>query len=137
MRLLRLRYDGACSVCEAQLERGTEAWWLREEKKIICITCKPKNAEPGSPTTSPMPVPPPTGQDPTPDTSAATQLPPDEPAVAPPLTRDGDAGASARREGERRRSKRERETLQRHPRLGKLILAVSDEPRSVRSWGKG
>jgi hypothetical protein len=53
------------------------------------------------------------------------------------LTVDGEAGTSARREGERRRAKRERETLAQHPRLGKLILAVSDEPQSVRSWGKG
>lgn len=137
-RLLRLRYDGICSVCAAELERRTEAWWLREEKQIICTTCRPKDADPDSPATPPtLPVPSPTGQDPTPDTPGAAPLPPDEPLVVPPLTTDGEAGASARREGERRRSKREREALERHLRLGKLILAVSDEPRSVRSWGKG
>jgi Nuclease-related domain len=27
--------------------------------------------------------------------------------------------------------------MERHPRLGKLILAVSDEPQAERSWGKG
>jgi hypothetical protein len=57
--------------------------------------------------------------------------------ISEPLIYDGEAGASARREGERRRAKREKETLKRHPRLGKLILAVSDEPQAVRSWAKG
>jgi len=47
------------------------------------------------------------------------------------------AGASARREGERRRAKRERETLERHPRLGKLILRATEEPQTARSWSKG
>jgi hypothetical protein len=54
-----------------------------------------------------------------------------------PLISDGEAGTSARREGDRRRAKREKQTLDRHPHLGRLILAVSDEPQSVRSWGKG
>src|SRR5438045_2033389 len=54
-----------------------------------------------------------------------------------PLMSDGDAGASVRREGERRRANREQETIARHPRVGKLILALSDEPRHVRSWSEG
>jgi Nuclease-related domain len=54
-----------------------------------------------------------------------------------PLLSDGEAGASARREGERRRAKREAATMARRPRLGKLILAVLDEPHAGRSWGKG
>jgi hypothetical protein len=53
------------------------------------------------------------------------------------MTSDGVAGASARREGQRRRASREKETLDRHPRIGKLILAVSDEPQAMRSWAKG
>jgi Nuclease-related domain len=132
---LRLRYHGVCSICEKALERRTEAWWLREEKKIICTTCKPKT-EAAAVTTSQNVPPPVIDQVPDPQPVEA-QPAPQEPLDVTPLTTDGEAGASARREGERRRSKRDRDTLQRHPRLGKLILAVSDEPRSVRSWGKG
>jgi hypothetical protein len=53
----------------------------------------------------------------------------------PPTT--GRAGASARREFERRRSAREERVRTKHPRLGGLILAVSDEPQSTTAWAVG
>ena len=49
----------------------------------------------------------------------------------------GTAGESARREHERRSSRREDEIRRRHPRLGGLILAWSDEPSSTRVWAQG
>lgn len=60
------------------------------------------------------------------------------PAVArqPEIDR-GEAGASAAREGQRRRQKREAMIKAAHPRLGSLILAASDEPRSTKSWERG
>ncbi len=49
----------------------------------------------------------------------------------------GVAGASARREYERRKDKREQRIRANHPKLGGLILALSDEPQSTRAWASG
>ena len=50
---------------------------------------------------------------------------------------NGKAGASARREGERRRAKREAAVRARHPRIGGVILALRDAPQHERSWARG
>lgn len=50
---------------------------------------------------------------------------------------DGVAGASARREHERRRDAREQRIRTNHPKLGGLILALSDDPQSTRAWQGG
>ncbi|MET0432583.1 MAG: nuclease-related domain-containing protein [Cellulomonas sp.] len=47
------------------------------------------------------------------------------------------AGASVRREYERRSAKREARIREAHPRLGGLILAISEEPRSTTAWARG
>jgi hypothetical protein len=53
---------------------------------------------------------------------------------SPPSDFDpGTPGASARREGERRRANRERRVRERHPRLGLLRLALQEE----RAWENG
>ncbi|MCY7288237.1 MAG: NERD domain-containing protein [Cryobacterium sp.] len=49
----------------------------------------------------------------------------------------GTAGASAKREYERRKDKRETQIREAHPHLGALILAVSDDPQSTRAWAVG
>ncbi len=49
----------------------------------------------------------------------------------------GDAGASARREYERRRDAREQRIRADHPKLGGLILGVSDAPQSTKAWEQG
>jgi hypothetical protein len=49
----------------------------------------------------------------------------------------GTAGASARREYERRTTSREQRIRTAHPRLGGLILALSDEPQSTQAWQRG
>jgi hypothetical protein len=49
----------------------------------------------------------------------------------------GNPGASARREFERRKAKREERTRAKHPKLGGLILALSDDPQSTRAWDTG
>jgi hypothetical protein len=49
----------------------------------------------------------------------------------------GVAGASARREFERRTTRREDRIRTEHPKLGGLILALSDEPQSTRAWEQG
>lgn len=49
----------------------------------------------------------------------------------------GSAGASARREHERRKTAREERVRADHPRLGGLILALTDDPQSTRAWEGG
>jgi hypothetical protein len=49
----------------------------------------------------------------------------------------GTAGASARREFARRSARREQRIRQAHPRLGGLILALTDEPQSTRAFAQG
>ena len=49
----------------------------------------------------------------------------------------GTPGASARREYERRQAKREARIREKHPKLGGLILAVTDEPQSTKAWDTG
>jgi hypothetical protein len=47
------------------------------------------------------------------------------------------AGASAQRKYERLKAKREDMTLARHPRVGRVLLAVTDEPPSTKAWARG
>jgi hypothetical protein len=47
------------------------------------------------------------------------------------------AGSSARREHERRVAAREERIRSKHPRLGGLILAVSDDPQTTKAWATG
>ena len=49
----------------------------------------------------------------------------------------GRPGASARREFERRKSKREERIRSNYPRLGPFILALRDHPQSTRVWDVG
>lgn len=49
----------------------------------------------------------------------------------------GLAGASAQREHDRRAAAREYRVRHAHPRLGGLILALSDDPQSTRAWSSG
>ena len=49
----------------------------------------------------------------------------------------GTAGASARREHERRKTTREERIRADHPKLGGLILALTDDPQSTRAWERG
>jgi len=49
----------------------------------------------------------------------------------------GTAGASARREHERRQARREQEKLRQHPRIGKLLLAIQEAPQHEKRWAHG
>ena len=58
-----------------------------------------------------------------------------EPAVE--VVDAGTPGGSARREYERRKSKREERVRARHPKLGRFILAVIDDKQSTKAWDVG
>jgi hypothetical protein len=49
----------------------------------------------------------------------------------------GTAGASGRREYERRRAKREEATRERHPRIGNLLLKFQNPPEHEKAWATG
>jgi hypothetical protein len=49
----------------------------------------------------------------------------------------GTAGASARREFERRRQAREERVRGKHPRIGGFLLAAFDDPQSTKAWDTG
>lgn len=60
----------------------------------------------------------------------------EQPKLEPPVD-VGTAGSSARREFERRKAAREQRIRTKHPKLGGLILALSDEPQSTTAWDTG
>jgi hypothetical protein len=59
------------------------------------------------------------------------------PAAEADLPDPGVAGASAHREHQRRVTKREQRIRAAHPRLGGLILAITDEPQTTSAWQRG
>ena len=101
---MRLRYAGACRVCDLALPAKTEAIYERSTKTVRCLDH---------------------------DESVA-----DHPTVDEPID-PGTPGGSARREFERREQNRERRIREKHPRLGGLIHALSDEPQSTKAWDTG
>ena len=109
---MRLRYAGACRVCGVELPAKVEAVYERMTKTVRCISH---------------------------DVRPAVE-PADVEVVGPPVVKvveSGTAGASARREFERRKAKREERIRTRHPKLGGLMLAVSDEQQSTTAWDIG
>ena len=124
---LRLRYAGTCTVCETDLPARTTAMYDRRSKTVRCLDCGPTgrladpvvNVREGSP--------PPVAD------VGATKAAPTKAESAP----NGTAGASARREFERRKARREDRVRAAHPRLGGLLLAVFDDPQSTRAWDQG
>lgn len=61
----------------------------------------------------------------------------EEAAVSVQRVDPGTPGGSARREFDRRRAAREERIRSRHPKIGGLMLALSDEPQSTRTWDTG
>lgn len=110
---MKLRYAGVCRVCGTDLAARVEAIYERPTKTVRCLDCSPAS---GSPATQPLV---------------------EEGAPRPSRNQDlidpGTPGASARREYERRQAKREARIREKHPQLGGLILAVTDEPQSTKA----
>lgn len=66
---------------------------------------------------------------------AATPLAVD--AASQQMGRPAVAGGSAQREFERRKAKRHEAVRSRHPRIGALLLTVTEEPQATTNWAKG
>lgn len=122
-RLIRLRFPGRCARCGMQLEAGTRAEHDPVAKTVRCSACLDLPAE-GIETCQP---------------SEPEEVPEESLVVdqVNPAAERGVAGQSARREHERRRAKRENAIRSAHPRLGRLMLAVSEEPQSTTAWARG
>ena len=115
---MRLRYRGVCRVCGIDLPARTEAVYERTMKTVRCVS---HDKNPLGPEVRHVP-------------DAVTLVL--EPVLAEP-PESGVAGASARREFERRKAKREERIRADHPKLGGTLLAVSDGPQSTKAWDVG
>jgi hypothetical protein len=108
---MKLRYAGACRLCGVELAARQEAIYERATKTVRCVECS--------------------------TVDVASEAP--GPAVQPELSafESGVAGASAQREYERRKGRREERIRSEHPKIGGLILALSDDPQSTTAWSSG
>ncbi len=104
---MKLRYPGVCRLCGVELAARQEAIYERTSKTVRCTECPTAAAVAG-------------------DTE-----------VERASYESGAAGASAQREYERRKTRREEQTWTKHPKLGGLILALSDDPQSTKAWASG
>lgn len=130
MKVLALRRRDSCADCESILEVGTRAAWDSTSRTVRCLSCvPPSTADAGAgPIAEPA-----VDVLPTPEQVAPTLAKPFLTHPAPAAR----AGASAQREYERRSQHREATIRSRHPRLGGLLLALSNEPASTRVWAQG
>ena len=122
-----LRYAGRCRLCAAEIAAGTMAMSEPETKTVACLVCAPE-----PPSAVPEIAAPPKAA---PLDAAHPGTP--ESRSEPVETFAGTAGASAKREYQRRKDKRETRIREAHLYLGALILAVSDDPHSTRAWAIG
>jgi hypothetical protein len=118
---MRLRYPGTCRQCTQPVPAGEWAIYDRVAKNVVCLTCIDADNEHEFRPNAPDDV-----------AEAEAELD----VVAPP-PEAGTAGASARREHDRRAAKREAGIRAAHPRVGGFILALTDEPQHVQAWARG
>ena len=133
IKRMKLRYAGSCSACGVNVPAGVLADYHRATKSVSCLTCTteaPTDAE-----VAPTPRGPAAAATPEPAALEPPELETPLAAAAPPAA--GTGGASARREYERRKDNRETRIRTSHPRLGGLILAITDEPQSTKAWAVG
>ena len=125
---MKLRYAGTCRLCGAELPARVEAVYDRSTKTVRCLDCS--LAAPGPPAVELRAQRP---SNPSPLVEEVAKRPSGDPD---PID-VGTPGASARREYQRRQAKRESRIRQKHPKLGGLILALSDDPQSTTAWNTG
>jgi Nuclease-related domain len=140
-KTMKLRYAGTCHGCGQRLPAGQPAVYHSATRQIECFTCA-GHGTPDLPSAADIGDPTPTSG----TTTTATAVIPAglrhaaaEPEhTAPPApVESGTAGTSARREHQRRVAKREASIRAAHPRIGNLILALSDEPQHTQAWARG
>lgn len=141
---MRLRYAGTCVWSGTALPAGTRADYDKGARTVACIACAPTETHmtpqgaahtPGALTVGASMDPPPDGVPPVTFSSGRVEV-----GAAPDQTLDvidGTAGGSALREFDRRHAARQQRVQSAHPRIGKFLLAVFDDPKSTRAWDSG
>jgi hypothetical protein len=122
-KIMRLRYAGTCRFCGAEIPERTQAVYERQIKTVRCLSHDMTTPPECNPATDAGSVTP----------EALTEVEP----VAIEVVEPGTAGASARREFERRKAKREQRVRTQHPRIGGFLLAISEERQSTTVWDTG
>ncbi len=112
-RVMKLRRADVCRVCARALPAQASAYWDQASRTVTCLGC----LDGGS--------------------TKATRRPARALAAASDALDRGSAGASARREYQRRRGNREAGVRRRHPLLGGLLLALAGSPRHETAWARG
>lgn len=102
-----LRYAGVCRLCGTGLSAREAAIYERSTKTVRCLECPAGHSVP---------------------TGAAPEASADDAGVA---------GASARREYERRKARDEERLRQKWGKLGGIAVALADEKQSTKSWATG
>lgn len=112
VKIMALRRPDQCG-CGTELAAGERAAWNRSTRTVLCLQCADPTAAPIL--DQPVPV-----------------------IEAAPTPIDlGQAGGSAQAEFDRRHDEREAAVRAAHPRIGGLILAITDDPQSTRAWASG
>jgi hypothetical protein len=106
-RKLKLQWAAECSGCGSALPSGADAWWDTATRAVMCPRCRA--SELGEPA----------------ERGGHAQLD------------RGRPGASVGREYLRRRHNRETRTLQAHPRIGPLLLALRRTPSQEKAFRTG
>lgn len=120
MKILALRRPDACGTCGSALAVGDRAGWDASARTVHCLVC----------------IEPAIGE--APQAALALAVPaPVRSAPHQPTVPQQRAGASAQREFEKRSNRREQRIRSAHPKLGGLILALSNDPTSTRVWAQG
>lgn len=108
---MKLRYAGTCRICGVELAARQEAIYERASKSVRCVECS--------------------------TAVVASEAPGPAVQPEPSAPESGVAGESAQREYERRKGKREERIRSKHPKIGGLILAISDDPQTTTAWSSG
>ena len=103
----------------------------RDSKTVTCTACSAGRAMDTVPTVSGAATATAQSGSVTVDSEPESKLVPESEIFA------GVAGASAKREFERRSAKREARIREAHPKLGGLMLALSEDPQSTKAWAVG
>ena len=131
VKVLRLRRSGACVGCSTELPVGARAGWDPGSRTVRCLACVDSllavdagdEPVPAEPTIASRPATP----------AGVIELP----SVQSAPSVCGPGGESAMREYQRRSEHRDQQVRAAHPKLGGLILALTNEPTSTRNWAQG
>lgn len=133
-KLMKMRFAGTCRSCGESVAAGERGAYFKTARNIECMACHGATEVMAQPTVE---VAVPVVEEATP-VVATDPEPPAAVVDAVPLSFvEGDAGASARAEYERRMAKREARVKERFPRAGGLLLKVFEEGQSTKAWVVG